>query len=82
MTDTQLPLQGLRVLDLSKVLAGPLWDEEGILTAEIDRRQIARGKFDLDVVGHYARSDVFRLVVDDEAKPAVKAKSPSKAKSK
>ena len=45
-------------------LAGPLRDGEGILTADLDLRQIVRGKFDLDVVGHYARPDVFELVVD------------------
>ena len=32
---------------------------ETILIADIDRRQIARGKYDLDVVGHYARPDIF-----------------------
>jgi nitrilase len=57
-----------------KVLAGPLWGKEGILTAKIDRDEIARGKFDLDVVGHYARADVFRLVVDETPKPAVTTK--------
>jgi nitrilase len=35
-------------------------------------RQIARGKFDFDVVGHYARPDVFRLEVDGRAKTAVR----------
>ncbi len=64
----------LIVNPFGKVLAGPLWDEEGILTAEIDRRDIARGKFDLDVVGHYARPDVFHLIVDEKAKPAVRRK--------
>lgn len=43
----------------------------GILTAEIDRRMIAGGKFDLDVVGHYARPDVFQLHVDEREKPTV-----------
>jgi nitrilase len=57
-----------------EVLAGPLWGKEGILTATVDRRQIARGKFDLDVVGHYARPDVFQLIVDEAAKPAVRRK--------
>ena len=42
---------------LGKVLAGPLLGQEGILTAELDLDDITRGKFDLDVVGHYARSD-------------------------
>lgn len=42
---------------LGKVLAGPLLGEEGVLTAELDLDDITRGKFDLDVVGHYARPD-------------------------
>jgi nitrilase len=57
-----------------EVLAGPLWGKEGILTASIDRAQVARGKFDLDVVGHYARPDVFQLIVDETPKPAVRRK--------
>ena len=47
------------------VLAGPNYEGEALLTAEIDLATIARGKFDLDVVGHYARPDVFRLVVNE-----------------
>jgi nitrilase len=47
------------------VLAGPCYAGECLLTAEIDLGQIAEGKFDLDVVGHYARPDVFRLEVDE-----------------
>src|SRR5260221_5445708 len=45
-------------------LPGPNFEDEVILIAEIDRAQIIRGKFDLDVVGHYARPDVFQLHVD------------------
>jgi nitrilase len=48
-----------------RVLAGPARDGEAILTADLDLDEIARGTFDLDVVGHYARPDVFRLLVDD-----------------
>ena len=40
-----------------KVLAGPLREKEDVLTAEIDLDDCIRGKFDLDVVGHYARPD-------------------------
>ncbi|KIM75390.1 hypothetical protein PILCRDRAFT_827302, partial [Piloderma croceum F 1598] len=46
---------------LGKVLAGPLLGAEGILTAELDLDDILKAKFDLDVVGHYARSDIFQL---------------------
>ena len=49
-------------------LAGPNFEGEAILTAEIDRAQIVRGKYDLDVVGHYARPDIFRLQVDERPK--------------
>lgn len=52
-------------------LAGPSTDGEVILTAEIDRGQIVRGKFDLDVVGHYARPDIFQLQVDERPKKPV-----------
>jgi len=51
---------------LGQVLAGPARDGEEILFADIDLDQIARGKFDFDVVGHYARPDVFRLLIDEE----------------
>jgi nitrilase len=44
-------------------LAGPLVDEEGILTATLDLSEITRSKFDFDVVGHYARPDIFRFEV-------------------
>jgi nitrilase len=52
-------------------LAGPNTEDEVILTAEIDRAQIIRGKFDLDVVGHYARPDIFQLHVDEGPKQPV-----------
>ena len=48
-----------------EVLAGPLYDKQGILFADIDLAEVARGKFDFDVVGHYARPDVFQLVVNE-----------------
>ncbi len=50
------------------LLAGPNLEGEAILTAEIDRAQIIRGKFDLDVAGHYARPDIFELHVDERPK--------------
>ena len=37
-----------------------------VLYADLGLAEVARGKFDFDVVGHYARSDVFQLVVNEE----------------
>lgn len=54
----------LIVSPFGEVLAGPLYGEPGLVTAEIDLGEIARGKFDLDVAGHYARPDIFRLETD------------------
>ncbi len=55
-----------------EVLAGPLYGARGVLYADIDLDEIVRGKYDLDVVGHYARPDVFRLTVNTAATPAVR----------
>jgi nitrilase len=54
-----------------QIIADPLYGREGLVTAEIDLEDIVRGKFDLDVTGHYARPDVFRLIVDVEQKRPV-----------
>lgn len=53
---------------LGQCLAGPLYGEEGVLLAELDMREITRGRFDFDASGHYARPDVFRLEVDERPK--------------
>ncbi len=47
------------------ILAGPVYGSETILTADLDKSEIIRGKYDLDVVGHYARPDVFSLKVNE-----------------
>jgi len=57
---------------LGQILAQPRFDTDAILTAEIDPAEVARGKFDFDVVGHYARPDVFRLSVDERVQSAVR----------
>jgi len=53
---------------LGEVIAGPLYDKEGILYADLDMTEVARSKFDFDVVGHYARPDVFKFQVNDTPK--------------
>jgi len=54
---------------LGEVLAGPLYDQEGTLYADLDLAEIARSRFDFDVTGHYARPDVFKLTINE--KPAL-----------
>jgi nitrilase len=62
---------------LGKVLAGPHFDGETILTADLDLDDIGRGKFDFDVVGHYARPDVFQLTVNEAPMSAVTSRKAS-----
>lgn len=54
------------VSPLGEVLAGPLYDQEGLLTAEIDLDEIIRAKMDFDVNGHYTRNDIFDFTVSDQ----------------
>ncbi len=44
-------------------LAGPLYDEEGILYAELDPTRLAEERQRFDPAGHYHRPDVFSLSV-------------------
>jgi nitrilase len=52
-------------------LVEPNFEGEDILMADLDMDEIARGKYDFDVVGHYARPDVFQLHVNERAAAAV-----------
>ena len=66
---------GAAIIDpLGKLLAGPVFDEETLLTAELDLDDLDRGKFDFDAVGHYARPDIFTLLVNEEPQRAVSLK--------
>ena len=60
---------------MGQVLAGPAFEGPTILTAELDLGQIVRSKYDFDVVGHYARPDVFRLHVNISPTPPVVTES-------
>ena len=60
---------------LGKVLAGPNFDGETILTTALDLNDIGRGKFDFDPVGHYSRPDVFQLIVNEAPMIAVAPKA-------
>ena len=51
---------------LGDTIAGPLFEQEGILYAELDMAELVRAKLDFDAVGHYARPDVFKFVIVEE----------------
>ena len=54
-----------------KLLAGPVYDQDALLVADLDAELVIKGKFSFDVVGHYARNDIFQLQVDRRQKPGV-----------
>jgi len=56
---------------MGNVLAGPDFTGESILYADLDLGDVARGKYDLDVTGHYARPDLFHLEVNENPQQAV-----------
>lgn len=71
--DTVMMRGGSCIIDpLGKVLAGPVYTDEGILFADLDLRDVARSRLDFDAVGHYSRPDVFQLQVDERSKQAVR----------
>jgi nitrilase len=59
------------VSPLGEVIAGPVFDREEILCADLEMAAVARGKLDFDVVGHYARPDVFQLSVNERSVQSV-----------
>jgi len=59
------------VSPLGEVLAGPLYDAEGILTAEIDLDEVVKSRMDFNVTGHYSRNDIFELKVNGQPETVV-----------
>jgi len=53
------------------LVAGPLSAEEGILYADVDADIILGTRWNLDVAGHYARPDVFQLIVRKTPTPII-----------
>jgi nitrilase len=47
-----------------KLVAGPVFDQEEILYAEIQPAHLRGPRWQLDVAGHYGRPDVFHFSVD------------------
>lgn len=51
---------------LGEYVIEPVYGKEDILVADLDLSQIAYSRMDFDVVGHYARPDIFQLVVNEK----------------
>ncbi len=71
--DTVLMRGGSMIIDpLGKVLAGPVYGEDALLTAELDLDTVVQAQMDFDPVGHYARPDVFSLHVNTTPQRSVR----------
>ncbi len=46
-----------------KIMQGPLFEEAGILSAELDLNEVKMSRLDFDAGGHYNRSDIFEFKV-------------------
>jgi nitrilase len=70
--ETVLMRGGSLIIDpLGRKLAGPVWNEDALITAELDLDTIVQAQMDFDPVGHYARPDVFALKVNTAPQHAV-----------
>jgi nitrilase len=71
--DTVLMRGGSLIIDpLGKVLAGPVFNEDALLMAQLDLSIIPQAQMDFDPVGHYARPDLFSLSVNTAPQEAVR----------
>lgn len=66
--ETEIMCSGGSVIisPMGEVIAGPLFNEEGMLTAEIDLGDLIKSKLDFDVIGHYARNDIFKFEIPNQ----------------
>ena len=54
------------VSPLGEIIAGPVYGRTALLSATIDLEDVVRARFDFDVVGHYARDDIFTFDIPDQ----------------
>lgn len=65
-----------------QIIGGPLKEEEGIVYADIDMEQIIMTKWACDSLGHYARPDIAKLVLNLEPQPIIENRPLSDTKQK
>lgn len=53
------------VSPFGKYIIEPVFNKEDILVADLDMTQIIQSRMEFDVTGHYARNDVFKLIVNE-----------------
>lgn len=54
-----------------EIITGPMRNEQAILYAEVDKERVGIARRSLDVVGHYARPDIFKLHIDRQPQSPV-----------
>jgi nitrilase len=57
---------------LGEYVVEPVFGREEILIGDLDLDLIPQSRFDFDPVGHYARPDVFQLIVNEEKQGSVR----------
>ena len=57
-----------------EIVAGPIRNEQSILYADVDPEQVGIARRTLDIVGHYARPDIFTLQVNTKPQSPVEFK--------
>lgn len=55
-----------------EIIAGPMRNDQAILYAEVDRKRVGIARRSLDIVGHYARPDIFKLHINTQSQSPVK----------
>lgn len=63
--DNMCPGGSCIVDPFGKYIAGPVWDREDILFAELDLNMVPLSRMDFDPTGHYSRPDLFKFEINE-----------------
>ncbi len=61
--DNMCPGGSCIVNPFGKYVAGPVWDKEEMLIADLNLDEVVMSRLDFDVIGHYDRPDIFKFSV-------------------